>query len=133
MTRSSEPLLRTRRREAPSRTRLALRDHGVGDGYADVITDDDDLAAGDQPVVGVNSGIVVDRRLELDNGAASHLQELMDRHRGLSQHHGKFDRDALDRFVYRPHWSVSIAAARRNARWRQRPIGIEDGWIASSG
>ena len=80
--------------------RLALEGtHRVGYGDGDMIADDHHLAARDKAIVGVDPGIVLDRRFELDYRAATHFQQLMDRHRGLAEDDGHLDRDVVDRFL----------------------------------
>ncbi len=66
------------------------------DFHRDAIAADDDHAARHRHVVGKNADLVLLGRVELNNGAATEPQDLMDRHRGSAKHDGDVDRDIVE-------------------------------------
>ena len=72
-----------------------LDDFGHGD--AEPVLDEDDLAAGDEPVVDVDFDGLADLAVELDDGADVHLQQARDRHPGAAEDDRDADRDVEDR------------------------------------
>lgn len=66
------------------------------DFHRDAIAADDDHAARHRHVVGKNADLVLLGQVELNNGAATEPQDLMDRHRGSAKHDGDVDRDIVE-------------------------------------
>ena len=58
----------------------SVRTDTFGDGNGDFLADHEDFRAGDGAVVGQNPDVILGRGLEIDHGAAAHLQELTNWH-----------------------------------------------------
>src|ERR1043166_5273356 len=57
---------------------------------------DDDRALGDREVVGKDGNFIVLGSIELDDGAASETEHLVDWHGGGSKHHLDIERDLVE-------------------------------------
>ena len=85
---------RGRDRSAQRRARNARQQ--LLDFDRDPVAADDHRALRHRHVVGENADLVLLGGIELDDGAAAEAEHLMDRHRGLAQHHGDVDRDIIE-------------------------------------
>src|SRR5271169_2576267 len=72
------------------------RPEELRDRHADLVTLDDDLAAGDRLVVGHDQHRVILPGIEFDDRAAAHAQELMHGNDRPAEHDGEFDLDGFD-------------------------------------
>jgi hypothetical protein len=61
----------------------------------DAVAADDHGALRHRHVIGENANLVLLGGIEFDDGAAAKPKNLVDRHRGSTQHHGDIDRDII--------------------------------------
>jgi hypothetical protein len=66
------------------------------DRYAHMLAGYDDLAAGDDLIVGENPRVVIDTGVQFDDRAATHFQKLMDCHLCPSENDRDFNIDFTD-------------------------------------
>src|SRR5262245_23687795 len=73
----------------------ALQD--LANGYGDTVAFDEDLPLGDGLIVREHDDGVVLVRIEFDNRAAAHPEQLVDRDHGVAKNHSDFDFDGIQR------------------------------------
>ena len=79
----------------------------IGDRNGDLVALHHDLATGDGHIVGKQPDFVLGMAVEFDDGAASHLQKLMDRQVGPAEHDGDFDKDVVDGVHFYPQLAIT--------------------------
>jgi hypothetical protein len=72
-------------------------------GHAELLLDEDDLAAGHQAIVDINVDRLADLAVELEHRARADLEEIVDLHARAAEHGGNLDRNVEHRFEIGGH------------------------------
>eukprot|EP01012_Entosiphon_sulcatum_P038560 TRINITY_DN50122_c0_g1_i1.p2 TRINITY_DN50122_c0_g1~~TRINITY_DN50122_c0_g1_i1.p2 ORF type:complete len:110 (-),score=1.24 TRINITY_DN50122_c0_g1_i1:160-489(-) len=83
---------------APAGTEASavVAEQEFGDRDRDMLARDDDLAPGDRPAVGEDHHRLALAAVQFDDRAPAHLQQLMNGHGRLTEHHRYIDVDFAD-------------------------------------